>query len=139
MNMAVLNNLLSPISVAFIVIIIGYFIGRIKFGKVSLDLSGVLIVAVIVGWLLALITSRRSIVDMTEFESNMKFFSAFGTALFVSSIGISTGSMIDFQQRKDIKAILVGFFMVASAFVTMKVISLVDKNITVSKFNLHGG
>lgn len=133
MNMTVLNNLLSPISVAFIVIIIGYFIGRIKFGKVSLDLSGVLIVAVIVGWLLALITSRRSIVDMTEFESNMKFFSAFGTALFVSSIGISTGSMIDFQQRKDIKAILVGSLMVASAFVTMKVIPLVDKNITVSK------
>ena len=45
--MAMLSNLLSPLSVAFIIIIFGYLIGEIKFAKISLDLSGVLIVAVL--------------------------------------------------------------------------------------------
>jgi len=130
--MAVLNSLLSPISIAFTVIIFGYFIGRIKIGKVSLDLSGILIVAVLVGWLLAEITQQWAIVDMEEFESYMKFYSAFGTALFVSSIGISTGGILDFHKWKDMKAIVIGSLMVFSAFITMRSISLLDKNITVS-------
>ncbi len=131
--MSVLNNLLSPISIAFIVIIIGYYVGKIKIFKISLDLSGVLLVAVFVGWLFAIITPWQSIVAVNEYNAYMKFFSAFGTALFVSSIGISTGNILDFDNKKDIKAILVGSLMVVSAFVTMSIISLIDDNITVSK------
>ncbi len=52
--MMVLNSLLSPLSIAFLVIILGYYLGRVKIFKVSLDLSGVLIVAVFVGWMLSL-------------------------------------------------------------------------------------
>ncbi len=131
--MTVLSNLLSPISIAFIVIIVGYIIGRIKFAKISLDLSGVLIVAVFVGWMLSLTASPWTIVDVAEYEANMKFFSTFGTALFVSSIGLSTGGILDVRKWKDAKATLVGSLMVVSAFATMRVISLVDMNITISK------
>lgn len=131
--MAMLSNLLSPLSVAFIVIILGYLIGKIKFSKISLDLSGVLIVAVLMGWVLSAVASCSFIVNAIEYEANMKFFSSFGTALFVSSIGLSTGGTLDFHNRKDMKAIAIGSLMVGSAFVAMKIISIVDKNITKSK------
>lgn len=129
----VLYSLLSPISMVFIVIILGYYLGRIKILKVSLGLSGVLIVAVFVGWFLAVITPWKTIADIEEYQSYMKFFSTFGTALFVSTIGISTGSTLDLHNRKNVKAVLVGSLMVVSAFVTMRIISMIDKNITISK------
>lgn len=128
-----LSNLLSPLSVAFIVIIFGYLIGKIKFAKISLDLSGVLIVAVLTGWILSAIALHSSVVNVIEYETNMKFFSSFGTALFVSSIGLSTGGILDFREKKDMKAIAIGSLMVCSAFVVMKIISLLDKNISESK------
>ena len=131
--MAVLSNLLSPLSIAFVVIILGYLIGKIKFAKISLDLSGVLIVAVLTGWMLSVVASRSSVIDVIEYETNMKFFSSFGTALFVSSIGLSTGGILDFRSKKDIKAIAIGSLMVCSAFVAMKIISLVDTNASESK------
>lgn len=131
--MAVLSNLLSPLSVVFIVIILGYLIGKIKFAKISLDLSAVLIVAVLMGWILSAVASCSFIVNAIEYEANMKFFSSFGTALFVSSIGLSTGGVIDFRNRRDMKAIAVGSLMVGSAFVAMKIISVVDKNMSESK------
>ena len=128
-----MSNLLSPLSVAFIVIIFGYLIGKIKFAKISLDLSGVLIVAVLTGWILSAIALHSSVVNVIEYETNMKFFSSFGTALFVSSIGLSTGGILDFREKKDMKAIAIGSLMVCSAFVVMKIISLLDKNISESK------
>ena len=131
--MAALNSLLSPISMAFIIIIIGYYVGRIKIFKVSLDLSAVLIIAVLAGWLLVVTTPWKAAVCINEYKSHMNFFSSLGTALFVSSIGISTGGIVDFSRRKELKAILIGSLMVISAFVAMRIISLVDKNITTSK------
>ena len=131
--MAMLSNLLSPLSVAFVVIILGYLIGKIKFARISLDLSGVLIVAVFVGWLLSVIASRSSIVNVTEYEANMKFFSSFGTALFVSSIGISTGGILDFRKKKDMKAIVIGSLMVCSSFGVMRLIAILNSTISNSK------
>lgn len=131
--MAVLNTLLSPISISFIVIIIGYYIGRIKIFEVSLDLSGVLIVAVFTGYVLSIITSFETVTDISEYESHMKFFSAFGTALFVSSIGLSNGSIFSCRRWNDCKSALIGSLMIFSAFATMRIISVVDNGISVSK------
>ena len=131
--MTFLSSLLAPISITFIVIIVGYYLGRIKFANISLDLAGVLIVAVFAGMFLAIITPWQTVINMDEYQSYTKFFSSFGTALFVSSIGIATGSILDFRKQKEIKAILIGSLMVASAFATMRIISLADKNIAISK------
>lgn len=131
--MTILSSLLSPISMAFLVIIFGYYLGRIKIFKVSLDLSGVLVVAVFVGWMLSLIAYQSTIVDVIEYEANMKFFSTFGTALFVSSIGLSTGGVLDFRNRHDMKAIVIGSLMVCSSFVVMRIIAILDSNISDSK------
>ncbi|MBQ8203846.1 MAG: hypothetical protein IJZ75_06160 [Clostridia bacterium] len=131
--MTVLSNLLSPLSLAFIVIVVGCFVGKIKISKVSLDLSGVLIVAIFAGWLLKIITQGCIEVNIKELEANMKFFSTFGTSLFISSIGVSTGSMLDLRKRNDINAMLIGSLMVIFAFVMMHIIYLIDGNIAISK------
>lgn len=131
--MTVFGNLLSPISIAFIVIIVGYYLGRIKILKVSLDLSGVLIVAVLMGWILSVIALRSSMLSVTEYEVEMRVFSSFGTALFVSSMGVSAGAILDFKNKKDMKCIIIGSLMVCSAFVVMKIISVADKNMSDSK------
>lgn len=131
--MRILSSLLSPVSMAFLVIILGYYLGRIKIFKVSLDLSGVLVVAVFVGWMLSLTAYQSTIVDVIEYETNMKFFSTFGTALFVSSIGLSTGGVLNFRNRHDMKAIVIGSLMVCSSFVVMRIIAILDSNISDSK------
>lgn len=131
--MDIYSTLLSPISIAFIVIIVGYFIGRIKVAKISLDLAGVLIVAVFVGWVLSLTACRWNMIDVAEYETNIKFFSDFGTSLFISSIGLSTGSMLDFRKFKDMKAVVIGSLMACSAFIVMRVIAMLDGNTTNSQ------
>lgn len=131
--MNVLSNLLSPISIAFSVIILGYYIGRIRVLGVSLGLSGVLILAVFVGWMLSVIQPINYVLNATTFQANMKFFSLFGTALFVSVIGVTTGYSIDMRNWKDLKAMLIGSVMVASAFVIMKTILFLDKDTSFSE------
>ena len=131
--LAVLQNLLSPIPLAFLIIIIGYFLGRIKCFGISLDLSGVLIVAVITGWLFMKVDLLQALIDIEECNNNMKYFSSFGTALFISSIGISSGTLFNMKKKKDIKAMLIGSLMTVSAFAAMKIIAALDREISFSK------
>lgn len=131
--MNLINNLLSPVSIAFIVIIIGYYFGRVRLFKVSLDLSGVLIVAVFVGYLFATTEAIKETVDISEIIENLKIYSGFGTALFVSSIGITTGDVFNIRKWKDIKSTFIGSLMAASAFLVMRSILLVDDKISASK------
>ncbi len=131
--MLFLNSLISPISIAFAVIIFGYYLGRIKILGVSLDLAGVLIMAVAVGWILNVIDLSSVFFNISEFQSNMKFFSSFGTALFVSVIGITTGYSINVKKWKDMKAAAIGSLMIVSAFLTMRMISLCDADVSISK------
>lgn len=131
--MTVPNSLLSPISITFAVIVLGYYLGRIKILNLSFDLSGVLIIAVFTGWLLSVLSLRNLTVDITEYDTYMNMISAFGTALFVSSIGVSTGNELNFQNRNDMKSALIGSLMVCSSFATMRIISILDSNISDSR------
>ena len=117
---------------AFAVIIIGYSLGRLKIFKVSLDLSGVLVVAVLAGWLLEAV-KPQCISDISELSESFKPFSTIGTALFVSSIGLATGGILDYQKSKDLKAIITGSVMSVSAFAVMRLISSFDGRISESK------
>ena len=46
-------NFISPLTVAFAVILLGYAIGKIRFFNISLDLSAILLVAIIFGFVIA--------------------------------------------------------------------------------------
>lgn len=131
--MSVIQHLIAPIPLAFTVIIVGYGLGKIKLCGVSLELSGVLITAVITGWLLTLIDIDKGIWNTPSFGENLKCFSDLGTALFVSVIGISTGYSLKQGTRKEIPAVGIGSMMVVSAFITMRVIGEWDTTVSVSQ------
>ena len=129
--MMIISSLFSPITLAFLVIAVGYCIGQIKLFSISLGQAGVLITAVAVGYLISyggVINSEAT----AEIESNMKVFSSLGTAMFVSVIGITTGYSLNFKDRANCMAVLVGALMVISAFITMRVIVLLDGDISFS-------
>ena len=43
------SEFMTPIVILFVIIVIGYFLGKIRICSISFDISGVLIVAVLVG------------------------------------------------------------------------------------------
>lgn len=124
--MSVLANLLTPTVLLFSIIIVGYFLGKIRVYNVSLDLSAILIVSVLVGYLLS--RFYASVVN-DAFESSMDLFSKLGTALFVSAIGISAGmSTANGFSKRNVSSFLIGVIMVLAGFATMKLISCIDQS-----------
>ena len=79
-----LDGQLSNVCIVFIIIIIGYGLGKIKIFGISFDLSGILIVAMLYGMIVR--------PDSDSFLQNMKFLTSFGTSLFISVIGITSAT-----------------------------------------------
>lgn len=130
--MEFLKSFLSPLPIAFAVLIVGYFFGRIRFYGVSLDLAGVLIVAVAVGYILTSSEFFEKALNISELKGVMKTFSSLGTSLFVSVIGITAGYSLDLHNTKELKAVFIGSLMVASAFPVMKAIAFLDVDVSYS-------
>lgn len=131
--MILLESILSPVSIVFWILILGYFVGKIKICGISLDLAAVLIVAVVTGYILTGSENVRNTINIPEMQENMQLLSSLGTALFVPSVGLSTGGILDFRNSKDLKALVIGSAMAVSSFVVMRTIALTDCNITTSK------
>lgn len=131
--MILFESFLSPIPITFTVLVVGYLVGRIRIFGISLDLVGVLAVAVVFGYIITSNDFLRNATDIIALKSNMQLFSSLGTALFVSVIGITTGYSLNLRTTKNIKAILIGALMVTSAFALMNLFILSDKDISCSK------
>lgn len=117
----------SPLALTFIIIVSGYFIGKIKISDISLDLSAVLIAAIISG--VALKGFPQLIVADDAFFMSMKLISSLGTSLFVSAVGLSAGYMFRANNRLgNLFSFFVGAIMVAAAFLTVSVINMLDSN-----------
>lgn len=123
----------SPLTIVFAVLIAGYFLGRIKIWGISFSLAGVLVIAVAAGYLLSSNELACNMLNISEFRSSMQILSSLGTALFISVIGITTGYSLDLRKPKEIKAVLVGSIMVISAFTMMKILTILDKEVSYSK------
>ena len=105
----------------------GYYLGKLKFFHISLSLSAVLICAVFAGVLLSSFDVEAS---SGTFVSGMKTLSELGTALFVGSIGVSTGcSMYGKRQNKNGIYFLIGVLMVVIGFVVIMSIRWLDPTI----------
>ena len=131
--MNLFSVLFSPITIIFTVIIVGFFIGRIKIFDISLDLAGILVVAVVLGCALSLMQDAIELINLTQLQSDMKFISSLGTALFVSAIGILAGSSLNIKNLIELKSGIIGSMMVFSAFITLWVVLFFDKNVSVSQ------
>lgn len=131
--MDLIVNLINPISIIFIILVFGYYLGRIKIRGISLDLAGVLILAVVSGWGVSSNEIISKTIDFSTIKSNMQMVSSLGTAIFVSVIGITSGYVLDLRNLQNAKAILIGSMMVISSFALMNLISALDNSISNSK------
>ena len=111
--MMLMINFVSPLAITFAVILIGYAIGKIRIGNVSLDLSAILLVAIFWGFVMSEIDP--SFIN-EELNNTMSAYSKLGTAVFVSVIGITAGASLGASTKKSILYFLVGCFSVLGAF-----------------------
>lgn len=121
------NIFSSPIILAFTVIVLGYLIGKIKIYRLSFDLSAILIVSVVAGYVFSIYFPS---VLTTEFKSGVNLISKFGTALFVSCIGLTSGASVSKGINfRNITCFFIGIMMVIASVISMKMIILFDPNI----------
>lgn len=123
-----IESLISPMTITFFVIVVGYFVGKIRIKGLSLNLAGILIVAIVTGYVSQIVD-----INISEMQTQFKTLSSLGTALFVSVIGVSTGYAINVKNLKDLKALLIGSTMVLSSFAILKLLLWTDKTIDESE------
>ena len=116
-------DIISPLAVIFAVIIVGYILGKVRLCCISLDLSAILLVAILLGYL---ISRFLPTVTDNEFNSFMSVCSKLGTALFVSVIGITSGFNFKLSSKRTAKYLLIGCVSVLMGFVTAAIIEYVD-------------
>lgn len=122
-----LISFISPTILLFAIIVIGYFIGKIKIYNISLDLSAILLVAVTVGFLIARFMSQ--VID-NSFQNSFSIFSKLGTALFVSAIGFGAGlDIADGFNKKSLICAFIGILMIIISIAAMNIIGLLDANL----------
>ena len=119
--MEILNNLFSPTSLFFIVILIGCLLSKIKICHISFDL---LIVAIFTGWFISKFCP--TVMD-EDFHQAMSLFSKAGTALFVSVIAISSGFCFEGRCiKKNLLHFILGALIVGIGFISAKTILWID-------------
>ena len=129
----------------FLILVLGYFLGRIKIKGVSLGSAGVFIMALVVGIVVKIVQpaineslagSFGGAFSMSWMTSAGKASTAFsivkniGLALFVTSVGLIAGPKFfrNFKS-KAVAYIVLGVVIIASATATCVVITLADRNL----------
>ncbi len=131
-----LERWISPLWILFFLITTGYTLGKLKIKEISLGLSAVLVLSVVTGiffnFFPVFSVGDRIIIQIDKsFLDIMQFLSTFGTALFIAIIGLASGYQITAQrQRKTFRYFLVGTIAVVLNLVLMKLILLIDENIS---------
>ncbi len=125
--MRILTEIFSPTIVVFLIIIVGYFIGRIRLYGISLDLSAVLILAVFCGFVLSMLHFDGEESYMTDLQVSMTWFSSVGTSLFIAAVGLSAGYTFRRSIKKEVFPVaVISCLMVASSFSVMQFVGLLD-------------
>lgn len=119
--------MMMPVILFLFIILIGNAFGKVNVRGISLGASGVLLVAIAMGYLLSFFCPSAL---PNDFDSAAILFSKFGTALFVSVIGLSAGASIAGGSLKNnVICFLVGSAMSISGLVVTRLIALLDKTI----------
>ena len=125
----------SPLWILFFIIVVGYAIGKIKIRGISLDLSSVLILSVLIGVFFhfypRIYIGEAIIFRMDEtFQTVLRFLSSFGTSLFISSVGVSSGYELALPRRKkNYPYFFFGGFVVLLNLLLMNLIFYADGDI----------
>lgn len=127
-----LSILLSPFSLLFLMIILGFLIGKIHVKQISIGIAGVLFAAILTGYLTCRLITSEYTEGIAELRDTMKIFSTLGTSLFVSVIGLQTGLSIKGKSTSALIALFIGCVMSMAGIIAMLLISVIDKSMAAS-------
>ena len=114
---------ISPLMVLFAVILLGYALGKLKIFGITLDLSAILLVAILFGFLISHFLPMA--ID-TDFSESMSAYSRLGTSLFVSVIGITSGISLKLSSKKTVLYLFIGCLAVLIGFTVVTIIGYID-------------
>ena len=114
---------LSPLMVLFAVTLLGYALGKLKIFGITLDLSAILLVAILFGFLISHFLPMA--ID-TDFSDSMSVYSRLGTSLFVSVIGITSGISLKLYSKKTVLYLFLGCLAVLIGFTVVTIIGYID-------------
>lgn len=124
MKLIEIQSSIVPLLLLCAISIVGYFVGKIRIFGISLDVAAVLLVAIAVGFVISI----SSIIKIDQSLNNaLDLYSKMGTALFISAIGVSSGtSLAKGSIKKNFLCFLFGAIMVCSAIICAKCIEAAD-------------
>lgn len=128
-----LHTLLSPLLIMSTVIVLGCLLGKIKIFGLSLDIAGVLMVALLAGCVFDFYEQIVGETKLSEMELYMKVCSNVGTGLFAAVVGLLGGYSFRIKGIKDFKSVLIGASMTGIAFFILKLISCFDSDVSKSE------
>ncbi len=125
--MEYLTSFITPTLIFCIIVVLGYFIGKIKIFSVSLDISAILIVALFLGYILS--KSFDSVFN-PQFEIALSNYSKLGSSLFSAVIGITAGYGINRRSAKNSALCFsLGAVVVFAGIVSVRLIAAFDGDI----------
>lgn len=134
----VLNSLLTPLFIVFVVCSLGYLVGAIKIKGISLGSAGVLLVAILVGVLFSYVPDIRLGEKTIELwgasdESVLSTISNIGTVLFVTAVGLIAGPKFFRSFNKSMMSyVFMGAVIVALGIGITVFLSWIDKDMSVA-------
>ncbi len=119
-----INSLIdNPVTILFVIIMLGMLINKVKIFNISILYVGVLFVSVALGYILTL-NSEFAISD--ESKNMFSVFSDFGSSLFISIIGISAGNTLTKKIKQYLFPMLIGMLMPLFAAIILVFIAKID-------------
>ena len=134
----VLNSLLTPLFIVFVVCALGYLVGAIKIKGISLGSAGVLLVAILVGVLFSYVPDIKLGEKTIELwgasdESVLSTISNIGTVLFVTAVGLIAGPKFFRSFNKSMMSyVFMGAVIVALGIGITVFLSWIDKDMSVA-------
>ena len=132
--MFVYESIFAPLSIVFLIMMVGYFIGKIKIFHISLGPAGTLFVAILFGMIVERITPNKDLFYANQLQDLFDSLSQFGSSLFISIIGITSGLSIFDSAKKNLPSFFMGSLMSCTGIGIMELLSHGDKTIDHSMF-----
>ena len=128
--MSIANIIISPFNLLFLILLVGFAIGRIRIRKIALGIAGVLFAAILVGALIKTFLPYEHTTVLATTETTMKTFKTLGSSLFVSVIGLQAGFSLKNNSKGLVMALITGALMSISGAAVMLLISALDQTIS---------
>ncbi len=117
---------LSPVFVLCMTMLCGYTIGKIRLFRFSLGLAGILFAGIAFGYGIQYIPMASDVSYITDLRGTVSSFSTFGSALFLSVIGLDAGVSVKKGKQGSLRAFGVGMFISLLGLVAVKILLFFD-------------